>query len=145
MPEIKRYSNRKLYNTDLKQYVTLEDLAEYIRLGEEVHVIDYETGQDLTSSTLMQVLFEEQKKIGGLLPQVYLTRLIRAGGQTVNSLRERLSGLDPFPSVDDEIARRLKALVEAGKLSDEDGQRMQELLVHKSSASTGHSYTRSVR
>ena len=61
-----------------------------------MHVIDYETGQDLTSSTLMQVLFEEQKKIGGLLPQVYLTRLIRAGGQTVNSLRERLSGLDPF-------------------------------------------------
>lgn len=127
MPLIKRYANRKLYDTDAKRYVTLDDLAGFIREGEEVRVVDHVTGDDLTSITLLQVIFEEQKKIGGLLPQVFLTRLIRAGGETVNTLRSRLSTL----VVDDEIRRRLAALVEAGKLSKEECARLGGLLLHK--------------
>jgi polyhydroxyalkanoate synthesis repressor PhaR len=131
MPVIKRYANRKLYDTDSKRYVTLEDLADFIREGEEVRVVDHVSGEDLTSTTLLQVIFEEQKKIGGLLPQVFLTRLIRAGGDTVTSLRSRLTSLDPFLVVDDEIRRRLKALVEAGKLSQEESARLRDLLVRR--------------
>ncbi len=132
MPVIKRYANRKLYDTESKRYVTLEDLADFIRVGEEVRVVDHVSGEDLTSTTLLQVIFEEQKKIGGLFPQVFLTRLIRAGGDTVNSLRSRLTTLDPFQVVDDEIRRRLKALVETGKLGEDEGARLQDLLVmHK--------------
>lgn len=131
MPVIKRYANRKLYDTESKRYVTLEDLAEFIRRGEDVRVVDHVTGEDLTSITLLQVIFEEQRKIGGLFPQVFLTRLIRAGGDTFSSLRSRLAGLDPFQVVDDEIRRRIKTLVEAGKLGEEEGVRLQELLVRK--------------
>ncbi len=127
MPLIKRYANRKLYDTDAKRYVTLDDLAGFIREGEEVRVVDHVTGDDLTSITLFQVIFEEQKKIGGLLPQVFLTRLIRAGGETVSTLRSRLSTL----GVDDEIRRRLAALVEAGKLGEEECARLRDLLLHK--------------
>ena len=58
MPVIKRYSNRKLYDTDAKHYVTLEDLANFVRKGEDVQVVDYTTGDDLTSMTLLQVIFE---------------------------------------------------------------------------------------
>lgn len=131
MPVIKRYSNRKLYDTDSKRYVTLEDLAEFIRLGEDVRVVDHVTGEDLTSTTLLQVIFEEQKKIGGLMPQVFLTRLIRAGGATVNSLRGRLASLDPFQVVDEEIRRRLKALVDNDKLAEEESLRIENLLIRK--------------
>ncbi len=131
MPIIKRYANRKLYDTDSKRYVTLEDLASFIREGEDVRVVDHVTGEDLTSITLLQVIFEEQKKIGGLFPQVFLTRLIRAGGNTVNSLRSRLAGLDPFQVVDDEIGRRIKTLVATGTLSEGEGLRLQDLLLRK--------------
>jgi polyhydroxyalkanoate synthesis repressor PhaR len=131
MPVIKRYANRKLYDPDSKRYVTLEDLAGFIRKGEDVRVVDHVTGEDLTSTTLLQVIFEEQKKIGGLFPQVFLTRLIRAGGDRVNSLRSRLAGLDPFQVVDDEIRRRMKALVAAGTLSEDEGLRLQDLLLRK--------------
>src|SRR5512135_361111 len=72
MPLIKRYANRKLYDTEAKRYVTLEDLAGFVRQGEDVRVVDHATGEDLTSQTLFQIIFEEEKKIGGLLPQVFL-------------------------------------------------------------------------
>jgi polyhydroxyalkanoate synthesis repressor PhaR len=132
MPVIKRYANRKLYDTEAKRYVTLEDLAEFVRNGEEVQVVDHVTGEDLTSTTLLQVIFDEQKKIAGLFPQVALTRLIRAGGTTVNSLRSRLGWLDPFQLVDDEIARRIQSLVEKGTLSVEEGIRLVDLLTRRS-------------
>jgi polyhydroxyalkanoate synthesis repressor PhaR len=131
MPLIKRYANRKLYDTESKRYVTLEDLAHFIRRGEEVRVVDHVTGEDLTSVTLFQVIFEEEKKIGGLLPQVFLSRLIRTGGETVSALRSRLASIDPFQVVDEEIRRRVHALVEQNRLSEEEGMRMVDLLVRK--------------
>lgn len=131
MPVIKRYANRKLYDTESKRYVTLEDLAESVRRGEDVRVVDHVTGDDLTSITLLQVVFEEQKKIGGLLPQVFITRLIRAGGGTVNNLRSRLISMAPFQAVDEEIRRRIMALLEQGRITDEESLRWQDLLIHK--------------
>lgn len=131
MPVIKRYSNRKLYDSESKRYVTLEDLADFVRRGEDVTVVDHQTGEDLTSITLMQVIYEEEKKIGGLLPQVFLTRLIRAGGNTVSALRSRLVALDPFQTVDEEIRRRILALVEQGRLDETEGARLQDLLLRR--------------
>lgn len=132
MPVIKRYSNRKLYDTESKRYVTLEDLADFIRQGEDVHVVDHVTGEDLTSVTLLQVIFEEEKKIGGLLPQVFLTRMIRAGGDTVSALRGRLAAFDPFQVVDEEIRRRIEGLKEQGRLTEEEALRFQDLMTRRS-------------
>lgn len=131
MPVIKRYSNRKLYDTESKRYVTLDDVAEFIRRGDDVRVVDHVTGDDLTSTTLLQVIFEEEKKIGGLLPQVVLTRLIRAGGEAVSSLRSRLAGIDPFQMIDEEIRRRVREQVQAGRLSEDEGARIIDLLTRK--------------
>lgn len=131
MPVIKRYSNRKLYDVEAKQYVTLDNLAEFIRKGEDIRVVDHGTGEDLTSITLLQVVFEEQKKIGVLLPRVFLTRLIRSGGEAVSSLRGRLSILDPVKMVDDEIQHRLDALVESGKVDEDEALRLRDLLFCK--------------
>jgi polyhydroxyalkanoate synthesis repressor PhaR len=137
MPVIKRYSNRKLYDSESKRYVTLEDLADFVRKGEDVRVVDHVTGEDLTSVTLLQVIFEQEKKIGGLMPQVFLTRLIRAGGDTVSALRGRLSALDPFQIFDEEIRRRILALVEQGRLTEDEGRRIQDLLVRRSTSPGG--------
>ncbi len=131
MPVIKRYANRKLYDTESKRYVTLEDLAEFIRRGEDVRVVDHVTGDDLTSLTLLQVVFEEEKKIGGLLPQVFITRLIRAGSGTMDALRSRLVSMAPFQMVDEEIRRRIQALVEQGRITEEEALRWQDLLIRK--------------
>ena len=131
MPVIKRYANRKLYDTDSRRYVTLEDLADFVRRGEEVRVVDHVSGEDLTSVTLLQVVFEEEKKIGGLLPQVFLTRLIRAGGEKFNALRGRLAAIDPLNVVDEEIRRRIAALVDQGRITEEEADRFSDLMLEE--------------
>ncbi len=134
MPLIKRYSNRKLYDSEAGQYVTLEDIAGFIRRGEEVSVVDHASGRDLTSLTLMQVLFQEEKKIGELLPEVVLTRLIRTGGETMDSIRSRiLAAFDPEGQLEEEIRRRVDGLVLHGELAaDEAGRWIDKLLNYPS-------------
>lgn len=77
---IKRYPNRKLYNTETKKYITLDGIADLIREGEEVQVLDHATGEDLTALSLSQILFEREKKSAGFLPHSVLTSLVQAGG-----------------------------------------------------------------
>jgi len=131
MPLIKRYANRKLYDPSARRYVTLDDLAEMVRRGEEVQVIDHQTGDDLTTMTLLQVIFEEEKRIGGLLPQVMLTRLIKSGGMALSGMREALHAfLDPDAHLNLGIQRRLDRLVISGQLSPEESQQIEGLLLN---------------
>ena len=106
MPLIKRYPNRKLYDTEAKQYVTLDDITEMIRDGEDVHVIDYESGDDLTTLTLTQIILEQEKKTTGFLPRSLLTSLIRTGGDTL-----------------EQVVRSLQSVVIA---SEEEGNEVEE-------------------
>jgi polyhydroxyalkanoate synthesis repressor PhaR len=90
MPTIKRYPNRKLYDTEAKRYVTLDSITQMIHEGHEVQVVDHETGEDLTNLTLSQIIFEQEKKGSGLLPRSLLTNLVRAGGDTLDQMRRAL-------------------------------------------------------
>jgi polyhydroxyalkanoate synthesis repressor PhaR len=90
MSIIKRYPNRKLYDTGTKRYVTLDHITQMIHEGQEVQVVDYETGEDLTNLTLSQIIFEQEKKGSGLLPRSLLTNLVRAGGDTFDQVRRAL-------------------------------------------------------
>ena len=90
MPIIKRYPNRKLYDTEAKRYVTLENIALMIQEGREVQVIDHETGEDLTNLTLSQIIFEQEKKGSGFLPRSLLTNLVRASNDTFDQVRRTL-------------------------------------------------------
>ena len=131
MPQIKRYSNRKLYDMQAGQYVTLEDIAGFIRSGEDVRVVDHATGRDLTAVTLMQVLFQEEKKIGQLLPEVVITRLIRTKEETMDNLRGRiLAAFDPEGQFEDETHRRIEGLVEHGELAPDEADRWIDLLLN---------------
>ncbi len=130
MRVIKRYPNRKLYDTEAKQYVSLDRIAELIREGEEIHVVDHTTHEDLTTITLTQVIFEQEKKQDSELPRTVLTALIRASGDTLNTMRRTLtSPLDWFRQVDDEIDRRLQVLVRRGELAEDDFNRLRDQLL----------------
>lgn len=128
---IKRYPNRKLYDTEAKRYITLDGIAELIRQGAEVQVVDHTTNEDLTAVTLTQIIFEQEKKQAGFLPKSVLTGLVQAGGETLNSLRRSLtSPLGLFHQVDEEIEKRLRNLVNQGELTKEEGARLKEKLVN---------------
>jgi polyhydroxyalkanoate synthesis repressor PhaR len=127
---IKRYPNRKLYNTQEKRYINLEKLSDLIRGGEEVQVIDHVSGEDLTTMTLSQVIIEQEKRRTGFLPGPVLSGLIRAGGGTLDMIRRSLSlSLDIMRHVDDEIERRFNYLIEQGDLSIAEGKYLQEMMI----------------
>lgn len=74
---IKRYASRKLYDAAAKEYVTLEDIARYIRLGREVQIIDKKTGEDLTRQYLIQIIADFESQGESALPLNVLTDLVR--------------------------------------------------------------------
>src|SRR5918993_1901151 len=84
---IKKYANRRLYHTGTSTYVTLEDLAQMVRAGEDFVVHDARSGEDLTRSVLTQIIFEQENKEGqNLLPVTFLRQLIRFYGDSLQSL-----------------------------------------------------------
>jgi polyhydroxyalkanoate synthesis repressor PhaR len=82
---IKRYGSRKLYDTEESRYVSLEELAAWIRVGQQIRVLDNKTSEDVTAQTLTQIISEEGRKGRSLLPNEMLHELIRAGEQAVSS------------------------------------------------------------
>ena len=85
---IKKYANRRLYNTGTSTYVTLEDLATMVKNGEDFAVFDAKTGEDITRSVLTQIIFEQENKEGAqnLLPINFLRQLIRFYGDSMQKL-----------------------------------------------------------
>ena len=75
---IKRYASRRLYNTESSDYVTLEDIAGFIRAGREVRVIDLKSGDDLTRQYLLQIIAEHESRGENVLPVDVLTDLVRS-------------------------------------------------------------------
>ncbi len=81
---IKKYANRRLYNTGTSTYVTLEDLAAMVKEGEDFLVYDAKTGDDITRTVLAQIIFEQENKAGqNLLPTTFLRQLIRFYGDSM--------------------------------------------------------------
>jgi polyhydroxyalkanoate synthesis repressor PhaR len=97
--KIKKYANRRLYNTGTSTYVTLEDLAVMVKAGEDFAVEDAKTGDDITRSVLAQIIFEQENKEGqNLLPIAFLRQLIRFYGDSMQMLVPRYleASIDSF-------------------------------------------------
>ena len=94
---IKRYSNRKLYDTQESRYVTLEEIEEMIRAGREISVVDAGSGEDLTSVTLTQIILENERTRRATLPAAFLHQLIKHGESwqdfVQKSMRSSLEGM----------------------------------------------------
>src|SRR5436189_3187789 len=127
---IKKYANRRLYNTGTSTYVTLEDLAAMVKAGEDFIVHDAKTGEDITRQVLAQIIFEQENKEGqSLLPIAFLRQLIRFYGDSMQMLvprylevsiesltreqekfRQQLAqtfGVGAFPSLEEQVRRNM--------------------------------------
>ncbi|MFB6247423.1 MAG: polyhydroxyalkanoate synthesis regulator DNA-binding domain-containing protein [Salinibacter sp.] len=120
---IKRYTNRKLYDTESSEYVSLSDIAAMVRRGETVEVVDNTTGEDLTAQTLTQIILEEGKDGREVIPSDLLHQLLRRSGEMVDS------GIDQIRSTVDELVRsslgRLEELVQSPRARELDELRTQ--------------------
>src|SRR5665647_2375277 len=98
MPEtriIKRYANRKLYDTEHSRYVTLDQISEMIRQGDDVKIVDNKTKEDLTTVTLAQIIFEEEKKQRSFLPLGAMRNIIQSGGEWFAEAQRRVQSILP--------------------------------------------------
>src|SRR5687768_9466899 len=135
--KIKKYANRRLYNTGTSTYVTLEDLATMVKSGEDFAVEDAKTGEDITRSVLTQIIFEQENKEGAqnLLPINFLRQLIRFYGDSMQMLvpryletsidsltreqqkfRDQMSqafGVSPFGALDEQVRRNMEVFQRA--------------------------------
>jgi polyhydroxyalkanoate synthesis repressor PhaR len=129
---IKKYANRRLYNTGTSTYVTLEDLGTMVKAGEDFVVYDAKTNEDITRSVLTQIIFEQENKEGAqnLLPINFLRQLIRFYGDSMQMLvpryldmsldsltreqskfREQISqafGMGGFGGMEDQVRRNME-------------------------------------
>jgi polyhydroxyalkanoate synthesis repressor PhaR len=133
---IKKYANRRLYNTGTSTYVTLEDLAVMVKNGEDFAVFDAKTGEDITRSVLTQIIVEQEGKEGqNLLPINFLRQLIRFYGDSMQTLvpryleasieqltaeqekfRQQIQqafGVTPFAPLEDQVRRNMEMFKQA--------------------------------
>jgi len=107
---IKKYGNRRLYDTEASRYITLEDLAEIVKAGRDVRVVDAKTEKDLTKTVLLQIIAEREKD-HDLLPVSFLKKMIQLSDQAVrDSLHRYLRvSLDAFLTAQKEFEERYKS------------------------------------
>jgi len=119
---IKRYANRKLYNTDTSRYITLKGIAQLIEQGEEVRVIDNETGEDITSVALSQILVDNERAQRAV-PRTLLSDLIQKSGDALYGALKRGVG-----DAQEGIGELQKNVRRAIRTREEEAQRWRELL-----------------
>lgn len=134
---IKRYPNRKLYDTSRSKYIKLDEIADLIKQGREIKIIDNNTNEDLTSVVLTQVIFEEQKKKKSILPIQPLRGLIQSFAHTkvgerfqesTTRVRELFDeyfgpgGQFILPGRED-LEKHVEKLIKRGAITSEDGKR----------------------
>ena len=109
---IKRYGNRKLYDVRTSKYVTLEGVRTLVQGGEDVHVVDNDSGEDLTGVTFAQIIYEEAKRANGGLSLPLLRWLIQRGDEAVRDVMRGVErGREALENVRDAAEKRVQTLV----------------------------------
>ena len=128
MHKIKRYANRKLYDATDKRYVTLNQIAEIVKAGEEISVKDNKTGKDLTSTTVSQILARDKKGKSDDIGSSVLIRLLRKGPGTLVDYGWKYVSLweRALTMADEEIDRLVDRLVKDKELSKSEGSKLKK-------------------
>jgi polyhydroxyalkanoate synthesis repressor PhaR len=111
---VKRYGNRRLYNTETSSYVNYQDLIEMIRGGRDMQVIDSRTKEDVTKSILIQIILEEEKNKKSMLPVEFLFQLIRSREETAQDFFKNYlsTSFEAYLKTKQEFDRRFKGWLE---------------------------------
>ncbi len=128
---IKRYGNRKLYDLDSSTYVTLHEIADMVKRGEDIQVIDNRSKEDLTAVTLTQIILEEEKARHSVLPLNFLKRIIQQSGESLQELVARVNpqaALAPLKDALEDTEKGILKLFERGEMTlDETREVVREI------------------
>ena len=113
---IKRYGNRRLYNTETGSYVNYQDLVKLIRDGQDIQVIDSTTKADVTKSVLMQIILEEEKQDKNLLPTTFLYQVLRSREEAAQDFFKNYlaTSFAAYMKTKEEFDRRFRSLLDMG-------------------------------
>ena len=129
---IKRYGNRKLYDVEASRYVTLDGIRALVQAGEDVRVVDNDSGEDLTRVTFAQIIYEAEKKTnggGGGLSLPLLRRLVQFGDEAVRDLRRGVErGREALESVREAAEERMQRLVGGRRKGKRGSSLLEEIL-----------------
>lgn len=136
---IKKYQNRKLYDTQDSCYVTLDGIAKMIRDGEDILVIDNNTKADVTALILTQVLYEQEKTNQGVLPVEILKTIVKSSSNNLFEFLQRyVSGaIDAQMKAHEDIQNYLNRLVQKGDLTAQEGETLLQELKAAAEANQG--------
>jgi polyhydroxyalkanoate synthesis repressor PhaR len=111
---IKRYGNRRLYNTETKKYVNYEDLTKLVRDGQDIRVIDSTTKEDVTKAVLIQLILEEEKNKNTILPTEFLFQLLRSREESMQDFfKNHLSAsYNAYLKTKEEFDNRFRSILE---------------------------------
>ncbi len=132
MHRIKKYANRKLYDTTDKKYISRKRLSELIKQGEDIVIIDNETGEDLTASIVSGLIATTSGKAGGgTVSSGVLIQLFRKGGNALTDYAKRYVSLwqKSFTLAEDEIDSMVKTLVKNKEISKSEGNRLKNEII----------------
>jgi len=126
MHRIKKYANRKLYDTTDKKYISRTRLSELIKQGKDIIIIDNETGEDLTASIVSSLIATTRGKAGGTVSSGVLIQLFRKGGNALTDYAKRYVSFwqRSFTMAEDEIDDMVKKLVKSKEISTSEGTRL---------------------
>ena len=129
---IKRYGNRKLYDVEASRYVTLDGIRALVQSGEDVRVVDNDSGEDLTRVTFAQIIYEAEKKTNGGasgLSLPLLRRLVQFGDEAVRDLRRGVErGREALESVREAAEHRVQQLVGGRRTKGKNSSLFEDLL-----------------
>jgi polyhydroxyalkanoate synthesis repressor PhaR len=124
---IKKYANRRLYNTETSSYITLDLLSQMTREGREFVVVDAKTGEDITHNVLTQIIMEEEQRGKNMLPVNFLRQLISMYGDSMQSMVPQYleSSMDAFRKNQQQFQEAMKGAFGGGPLADIAKRNMQ--------------------
>ena len=113
---VKRYGNRKLYDTSESRYVTLDEIGRWVKAGEDVKILENDTGEDLTAVTFAQIILEEERRKSGLLSLRVLREIIQHGEAALQGLSATVDrGMEAIRSVPERAGRRVQELTQVAE------------------------------
>ena len=134
---VKRYSNRKLYDTSESRYVTLDEIGRWVKAGEEVKIVENESGEDLTAVTFAQIILEEERRKTGLLSLRLMRDLIQHGEAALANLAATVgSGIEAIRTAPERAGRRLQELTQVSERLDEMQKTIDEVVKRAADAVT---------
>ena len=126
---VKRYGNRKLYDTSESRYVTLEEIGRWVKAGEDVTILENDSGEDLTAVTFAQIILEEERRNSGLLPLRVLRDLIQHGEQAFQEIAATVDrGIEAIRQAPERAGRRVQELTNISERLRQLQERIDEVL-----------------